>query len=668
MSLNLQPRKVIVLATEQEIALSWAAQLIHDFPKQQVLKNPADIDGILGKENSAIIYNLYEGFNPDVLGAIGGTIIAGGILILITPPWVEWPNFNDPFNKRIANWPSDGSDLSGYYIQRFINKLEQTDCVTIVSKEAELPLLTPPVIIYRADDFKTTDQAQAIHQLLVALKSSEPTTFVLEADRGRGKSAVLGIVSKKLASTQKTIWVTAPSRKTADVIFRHAGKSPLTFIAPDQLCHELPVADILLVDEAAAIPVPLLTKMLKHYPNVIFSTTVQGYEGTGRGFALRFTQQLNSITPHWQKLELLQPIRYAENDPLEAFLFDSLLLNVKPVATLELDSFDIAGCHYQEISAATLIHDEAKLRHIFGLLVLAHYQTRPVDLRHLLDGKNISIHLITWHQQVVAVALCVQEGGFDKELAHDIHYGKRRPRGHLVPQSLAVHAGIADAPLYRTQRVMRIVVHPAIQKQSVASLLLQTIEEQASTDYLSCSFGATAGLLTFWKKQGFHATRLGLSRDASSGCHSVIMIKPLTQQGSVLCNKARQQFQRYFPILLSEPLVDLEKELIQILSDTTSIKEPSKINGQDQQDIDSFAWGYRGYENCMLALQKLTRNSMANPPLWEQLSHTDQTLLHEKVIKQTSWTELAKLTKSSGKKQMLKKLRVIIQHIVELSL
>lgn len=55
--------------------------------------------------------------------------------------------------------------------------------------------------------------------------------------------------------------------------------------------HLLNAADLLVVDEAAAIPLPIVKKMLGSYI-VFLSSTVNGYEGTGRSLSLKLMSQL----------------------------------------------------------------------------------------------------------------------------------------------------------------------------------------------------------------------------------------------------------------------------------------------------------------------------------------------------------------------------------------
>ncbi|MFP3345534.1 tRNA(Met) cytidine acetyltransferase, partial [Halomonas sp. SIMBA_159] len=80
------------------------------------------------------------------------------------------------------------------------------------------------------------------------------------------------------------------------------------------------------VDEAAAIPAPMLQKMLSSYSRVVFASTIHGYEGTGRGFAIKFTSVLDAMTPQWRACSMTSPIRWAAGDPLERWLFETLLL------------------------------------------------------------------------------------------------------------------------------------------------------------------------------------------------------------------------------------------------------------------------------------------------------------------------------------------------------
>ena len=86
---------------------------------------------------------------------------------------------------------------------------------------------------------------------------------------------------------------------------------------------------------------------------------------------------------------------------------------------------------------------ENDLRDLFGLLVLAHYRTTPFDLRQLLDGPNLDLFVLRYRGRILATALVAREGGFDTQMAHAIWSGDRRPRGHLLAQSLA---RILDVP------------------------------------------------------------------------------------------------------------------------------------------------------------------------------------------------------------------------------
>lgn len=477
---------------------------------------------LLGQETDVIVFDAHSGFDVNAFAAASGTLRGGGTLFLLTPPLNVWAAFPDPDYRRFIPYPYQPADVEGRFLRRFVGLLA---CRSDFSPATADLGLKPDL------------QADAV---ITILQTEVPV--VLTADRGRGKSAALGMAASLLIAEGQRVVLTAPARATVEAVFKHA-ENPPVFFAPDDLLQTLPDADVLMVDEAAAIPVPLLLTMLKQYPRCVFSTTLHGYEGSGRGFALRFQKQLEIHAPGWKSIRLYQPIRWAENDPLEHFINRALLLDV-----------DIAPCppcggssEYRLLDRDELVQNEFLLRQLFGLLVTAHYQTRPSDLRQMLDAPDISIHVLEQSGEILAVALLSREGGLDAELVAAIHAGKRRPHGHPVPQTLTFHAGIAGAAQLICERVMRIAVHPRLQGQGLGSQLLEYLvkyAERSGADYIGVSYAMTPELLSFWERAGFVLMRVGHRRDTASGSYSAVQIRGLTAAGKALANQFTVQFTR----------------------------------------------------------------------------------------------------------------------------
>ncbi|WP_424712745.1 GNAT family N-acetyltransferase, partial [Klebsiella pneumoniae] len=78
-----------------------------------------------------------------------------------------------------------------------------------------------------------------------------------------------------------------------------------------------------------------------------------------------------------------------------------------------------------------------------------------------------------------------------------------------------------EAMCLTSLRISRIAVLPAYRRQKVAAKLVADIAKQCqkqSIDYLSVSFGYTDALANFWQQCGFYLVRLGVHKEASSGC------------------------------------------------------------------------------------------------------------------------------------------------------
>jgi Predicted P-loop ATPase fused to an acetyltransferase len=483
---------------------------------------------LLGQECDALVFDAHSGFDVNAFAAVSGTLRGGGTLFLLIPPLDAWAAFPDPDYRRFIPYPYQPEDVSGRFLQRFVGMLKTLTPTPLPEVEGLREETSCSPSTSGRGGWGVRVQQDAVTSILQA-----NAPMVLTADRGRGKSAALGMAASQLQAAGKRVLLTAPSRATVATVFKHA-QNPPSFFAPDDLLQTLPQGDVLLVDEAAAIPVPLLLKMLEHYPRCVFSTTLHGYEGSGRGFALRFQKELDTYAPGWQAVRLHQPMRWVENDPLEHFINRALLLDAdveEGVCNTPLHPF------YRQLNRDELAANEPLLRKLFGLLITAHYQTRPSDLRQMLDAPDISIHVLEQQGMILAVALLSREGGLDAELTAAIHAGTRRPHGHPVPQTLTFHAKIPKAAELICERVMRIAVHPDWQNHGLGAHLLQHLLGFATrngADYVGVSYAMTPALLRFWERAGFVLARVGFRKDTASGSRSVVQVKVLSIRAQVL--------------------------------------------------------------------------------------------------------------------------------------
>jgi tRNA(Met) cytidine acetyltransferase len=439
----------------------------------------------------------------------------------------------------------------------------------------------------------------------------------------------------------------------------------IAFRAPDELLRDTPQADVLLVDEAAAIPAPLLEGLLIRYSRIAFATTVHGYEGTGRGFAVRFNRSLDRYSNSWKQLTLAEPIRWAADDPLERLVFRMLLLDANATPDSVLQKVDVDRCTIERLDRDQLLADETKLSELFGLLVLAHYRTRPLDMRHLLDGPNLSVYALCRGQHVAATALVADEGGFDAATARAIAAGRTRPHGHLLPETLAAHQGLAEAPGLRAARIMRIAVHPGVQRRGLGLQLVRHITREAAAagyDYIGSSFGASSELLEFWKRPGWLPVRVSIQAGASSGYHSVVLLKALSAEGERLVVRARERFFAHFPHQLSDSLRNLEPELVCSVMRGAAHAVP--LSDADWQDVEAFALQQRLPEVAIGALWRLCCMAFEQGDPLSALTAAEQALLVARVLQKRSWQECAALIGVPGRAAALALLRRAVAKLI----
>jgi len=587
----------------------------------------------LGRDLELIVWDSHCGTHPSGLGAVSGALMGGGLLVWVVPALDEWAQGPDADYDRLRHHQPPYR-----FLARLAHILEteaaQPPHGLITLQAQHLPPPPGPAAITELPKGPTPDQRAAVDAILALARETAPAPRVLRSDRGRGKSAALGMAASRLVQELGCrVGVTAARPSALGSFWDFVApecRDAVHFRAPDELLRNPPDLDLLLVDEAATLPVPMLAALVARWPRMALATTVHGYEGTGRGFDLRFRAILDRDHPGWQQVELTTPIRWAPDDPLEALMNRLLCLDADLPEPVAGDREAV----YEPIDRERLLADEVLLSGIMGLLVSAHYQTSPDDLRQLMDDPDTELHVLMVDGQPAAVAWVLHEGRLDEALAREVWLGRRRPRGCLMAQFLAFQGGDPDAARLHYARVTRIAVHPAYRRRGLGLELLGRAKTSAvagGADMLGVSFGATLELMDFWHAAGFQLIRLGLKRDAASGTHAAIMGKPLTEAGDRLCEAQGVRFAQHWPWIQScfehlEPA--LERRLRTILP---AVPEPEStaLTEADQRELFAFVHGFRELEPTRLALNRLSAGSDGKQDCW---SERDRRLWQRAVI------------------------------------
>ncbi|MEQ9861450.1 GNAT family N-acetyltransferase [Pectobacterium cacticida] len=638
-------RRLLALSGEadwcEQQALALSRQSTGDWlwvsesPPASVVSLPASrVRTLLGRELLHAVFDARNGLDVEALAMLSGTLQAGSWLIMLVPPWQSWPTLPDEDSLRWSE--QDQPIATPRFIHHFQRQLLADEDVVVWRQGQDIVI--PPLAVradwQSANGEPTTRQQQILQELSVA----ESGVFVITAPRGRGKSALAGMLTQR---SHGTCWITAPSRAAADIMQLHAC-SEARFWAPDALLahcclHGAPDIDWLLIDEAAAIPTSVLSALLPYFSRILMTTTVQGYEGTGRGFLLKFCATL----PQCRVLTLDDPLRWAANDPLERVLDRSLLFNDADVYH-SLSQPGFQSCAEPEIRiecAEAWSNHPARLTKCYALLCSAHYRTSPLDLRRLMDAPGMHIVSAQIAGNICGVLWLLEEGGLPAALAHEVWAGRRRPRGNLVAQSLAAHAGLWHAPTLRGRRVSRIAVMSSSRRRGIGKALIavQMREaQQQALDYLSVSFGYQPDLWAFWQSCGFQLVRIGSHLEASSGCYSAMAVLPLSEAGRQLAQQGHQQLardwrwlQRQIPLSLALPQA----------GDT-------ELNEDDWRELAGFAFAHRPMEASFAALCRLMEHTLLPSPALRLL-----------VEAPTDDVRIATTLGLSGRKALLKRWR-----------
>ncbi|EPA3939710.1 tRNA cytosine(34) acetyltransferase TmcA [Escherichia coli] len=618
-------RRLLVLSGEEGWCFDHALKLrdalpgdwlwISPQPDAENHCSPSALQTLLGREFRHAVFDARHGFDAAAFAALSGTLKAGSWLVLLLPVWEEWENQPDADSLRWSDCPDP---IATPHFVQHLKRVLTADNDAILWRQNQpfsLAHFTPRTDWHPATGAPQPEQQQLLQQLL----TMPPGVAAVTAARGRGKSALAGQLISRIAGSAI---VTAPAKAATDVLAQFAGEK-FRFIAPDALLASDEQADWLVVDEAAAIPAPLLHQLVSRFPRTLLTTTVQGYEGTGRGFLLKFCARF----PHLHRFELQQPIRWAQGCPLEkmvseALVFDDENFTHTPQGNIVISAFE-----------QTLWRSEPETPlKVYQLLSGAHYRTSPLDLRRMMDALGQHFLQAAGENEIAGALWLVDEGGLSQELSQAVWAGFRRPRGNLVAQSLAAHGSNPLAATLRGRRVSRIAVHPARQREGTGrQLIAGALQYTHDLDYLSVSFGYTGELWRFWQRCGFVLVRMGNHREASSGCYTAMALLPMSDAGKQLAEREHYRLRRD-----AQALAQWNGETLPVDPLNDAI-----LSDDDWLELAGFAFAHRPLLTSLGCLLRLLQTSeLALPALRGRLQ------------KNASDAQLCTTLKLSGRKML----------------
>ncbi|WP_150539740.1 GNAT family N-acetyltransferase [Actinobacillus vicugnae] len=542
----------------------------------------------LGQEHPYAIYDMRTpngvSLNLDALAIIAGTIQAQGSLYLICP---EWHTLEQQPDTDSVRWNAGKMIATPHFYQYFKALAHKFGFLYQNLVDTHFSPITAS--LSQAENLTAEQQ-----NILEKLPLDPAAIHLITAPRGRGKSTLAGKLAQQLAQSEAVL-ISARSHSVLPSFWKSVMQD-IPFFAPDHLLQKIATAQIspnswLFIDEAASLPLPILHQLCAYFDKVVLTTTIHNYEGTGRGFSLKFTQQLNKPYREWQ---LTKALRWHEDDPLEQFI-DQLLVMSPPTEANTYAEF-------------------------YHLLAEAHYKTTPTDLRRLFDAQDQIFHRVSENGKLLAGIWAVPEGGLAQELSEAIWRGERRPQGNLVAQYLCYQANLIEACQLRSVRISRIAVQPTWQQQgmgkrSISEFILQKIPQiQPLFDYVSVSFGLTEHLLHFWQQCGFQLVQITPTKEASSGYHSAMMLYPISAKGQQFVQQAVMQFERDLAL---QPFYSNLQNLLQI----QPLVQP-QMDEKDWQNLHGFAFAQRSFATSYVSLTRLywqdPRNHGALANLWQR--------------------------------------------------
>ncbi|GFE53064.1 tRNA(Met) cytidine acetyltransferase [Babesia ovis] len=436
-------------------------------------------------------------------------------------------------------------------------------------------------------------------------------TTIISA-RGRGKSATIGLfLSAALNMGFRNVLIVAPAMENVQTLFSFLesglkllgtpenanvvvsrkdgyieaimlqvkGSTCVKFVESSSIDPKSGannyLYDILIIEEAASIPLPIVESLCKK-GIVILSSTVGGYEGTGRSLSLKLIERFRNTNPDaLTEITLKEPIRYSKNDSIEAWLNNLLCLSAPVDDAKDRHALPPPSkCQLYVVNRDVLFsyHPKAEsfLSSVVTVLSSSHYRNSPDDLLLLSDAPAHKLLVLMapnleaeetdsdLKNSVFCVLHVAIEGRIDKLIAKEaVSQGTTKRSGDLIPWTLTQNFCSDDFCQLLGVRIVRVAVPQALQNMGYGSECLsqfinnvdavvnQAVDQSSllvpidpsagakkhaeKVDYVGTCFGLNIQLLKFWVKLLFKPVYCRQVPNEATGEYSIILLRSTNQ-------------------------------------------------------------------------------------------------------------------------------------------
>ena len=663
-----------------------------------------DSEEYLGTTYDMLILDLTSNLKPNDIGRLIGIVRGGGLVVLLIPEWDEWEKTLTLFQRELATPQHPENEVRQIFKKWFKRKLLEHRGIfiynvdkrkTIKTLKEELPekaskkeeMKMPERTVYPRELYNlalTQDQINVLKltEKFIEKPRGRKLVLVLTANRGRGKSCALGIAvagfinELRKVKNRARVLVTAP--KPANVqsfmmlLMKSLDKLKLKYRVIERRRKIIEVkaerfsveywepinipkmkADLVVVDEAAGLQVPMLLKIWKEHKRIMFSSTIHGYEGAGRGFSIRFLKYIKS-DPKTDLIEyeMIEPIRYSENDPIEKWQFDTLLLDAEPekLTPEDLKHIEEGNLIYvkPDLEEWFSRKGEHLLRQFFGIYVLAHYRNEPDDLGMMADAPHHTIRAVMIPSgKIVCSIQLAEEGPIPESMVDDLLRGGRIP-GNIIPDRVLKHVRIREFSRTVGWRIVRIATHPDVMRKGIGSFALTNIIKEAyerGYDWVGAGFGVTEQLLRFWLKNGFLPVHMSPDRNPVSGEFTVLVLYPLSDLTKKIVEIANKSFKLKVIDALHDSYRGLETDVALLILETGVTIDPNYTPKMDPIRWDRlriYSYGPMTYEAACDVIYELARAYFISYPKFKiKLSKIEEYILVSRVLQAKSWETTA---------------------------